>query len=283
MTETERRSLLCPNCHRLISRDEPLCPYCGTKRPGSWLKNNPFTRAAGNADWLISAIITVNVIMYVISLVISRGLPGHGYGLLSALSPDEYSLLILGSTGVVPIDRYDRLWTLLTANYLHGGIFHILFNMMALRQIAPLVAREYGPWRMFSIYTIGGVIGYLVSYWAGVGYTIGASAAICALIGAMLYYGKSRGGVYGQAVFREVGGWVVGLFLFGLIVPGINNWGHGGGIVGGVLIGLALGYSEKRRENLFHRFLAGFCILATIAALVLGLLSAFYTVNATTL
>ncbi|BEH10823.1 MULTISPECIES: rhomboid family intramembrane serine protease [Geobacter] len=276
MATAERRSILCPNCRRLINRDEPACPYCGTTRPGSWLKNNPFTRSGGDADRVITIILTVNVIMYVASLLVDNRPPGQG-GLFSALSPGRNSLLLLGATGVVPIDRFGRFWTLLSANYLHGGLLHIFFNMMALRQIAPLVAREYGTWRMFSIYTLGGVAGYVASYLAGTGYTIGASCAICALIGSLLYYGKSRGGLYGQAVFKEVWGWVVGLFLFGLIVPGIDNWGHGGGILGGIIMAFILGYRERRSDNLFHTFLAGACALATAVSLLLGFLSVYFT------
>lgn len=53
---------------------------------------------------------------------------------------------------------------------------------------------------MVVIYTLSGMCGFLVSYLAGVGFTIGASAAVCGLIGAALYYGKRRGGRYGQTV-----------------------------------------------------------------------------------
>jgi rhomboid protease GluP len=129
------------------------------------------------------------------------------------------------------------------------------------------VSREYGDCRMFTIYTIGGIGGYILSYMAGILFTIGASAAICALIGSLLYYGKSRGGIYGTMVYREVGGWVVSLFLFGFIVPGINNWAHGGGIISGILLGMLLGYGEKRRETLLHRLLAIACGVATIGCL----------------
>ena len=62
--------------------------------------------------------------------------------------------------------------------------------------------------------------------------------------------------------------WVVFLFIFGFVVPGINNWGHGGGILAGIGLGFLLGYQEKRRENLFHKMLAGTCALVTL--LVLG-------------
>jgi rhomboid protease GluP len=165
-----------------------------------------------------------------------------------------------------------------TASYLHGGILHILFNMMALRQIAPLVTQEYGVSRLVVIYTLGGVAGYVVSYFAGIPFTIGASAAVCALIGALLYYGLNRGGSYGQAVFRMVGGWVIGLFLFGLLVPGINNWAHGGGIAGGALLGFVLGYDEKRRETVLHRTFGGICLVGTLAALAWSVSLAVITI-----
>jgi len=67
-------------------------------------------------------------------------------------------------------------------------------------------AGEFGVSRMFIIYTASGVIGFWISCLFGVLFTIGASASICGLIGAMLFYGKSRGGVYGQAIYRQVFG-----------------------------------------------------------------------------
>ena len=51
------------------------------------------------------------------------------------------------------------------------------------------------------------------------------------IAGALFFYGYTRGGIYGQVLYKQIGGWIVFLFIFGLIVPGINNWGHGGGIV----------------------------------------------------
>ena len=121
-------------------------------------------------------------------------------------------------------------------------------------------------WLVQSIIIVNMVF-YIFSYMAGIPFTIGASAAICALIGSLLYYGKSRGGTYGAMVYREVGGWVVSLFLFGFIVPGINNWAHGGGVISGILLGKLLGYAEKRRETPFHRLLAMACGVTTIVCL----------------
>lgn len=224
-----------------------------------------------SGDWVLKTLITVNIFFFAISLLLSMQTGGSG----GFLSPGNTSLLLLGATGTYPIDHFGRFWTVVSANYLHGGILHLVFNLMALKQIAPWASNEYGTSRMFTIYTLGGVAGYVVSYMAGVPLTIGASAAVCSLIGALLFYGKSRGGSYGTSVYREVSGWVISLFIFGLIFPGINNWGHGGGIIGGIILGSILGYNERRRENIFDHTLAILCGVITVATLGWCMLQAF--------
>jgi rhomboid protease GluP len=218
----------------------------------------------------------VNVTLFITSLLLYPWSSGVSLNPLALLSPSNKGLLLLGATGTIPIDRLGRWWTLVSANYLHGGIFHILFNMIAFRQIAPLVLREYGINRMVIIYTLSGVIGFLVSYFAGIPLTIGASAAVCGLIGATLYYGKSRGGLYGQTIFKQIGGWALGIFIFGFLMPGINNWGHGGGIFTGAVLGVLLGYKERMRERAFHKILASACILITILVLIWAVGSGIY-------
>lgn len=260
--------LLCPACNRLISADEPNCPYCGLSKPGSRLKQSAWLRVFKDGHQLVNTLIAVNVIMYVLCLIISRRGPHLSGNPLMFLAPDSQALLLLGATGTIPIDRLGHWWTLISASYLHGSILHILFNMIALRQISPLIIGEYGTYRMVVIYTFGGMVGFLISYLAHVPLTIGASAAVCGLIGAALYFGKSRGGHYGQIIYRQVGSWALGIFLIGVMVPGINNWAHGGGMVAGALGGLILGYHERRRENQFHRLMGGLCLIATAIALL---------------
>jgi rhomboid protease GluP len=140
--------------------------------------------------------------------------------------------------------------------------------MAALRQLAAVVNREFGVYRMFVIYTLSGIFGFLISYLAGISLTIGASASVCGLIGALLYYGKSRGGIYGRTLYRQVGTWVVFLAAFGLMVPGINNWGHGGGILAGIVTGFLLGYQEKKKENIVHKIFAAVCAMVTLVVLM---------------
>ncbi len=268
MTASRKTSQFCPNCRRLISRDEPSCPYCGLKSPGSWWKNNAFLRLFHDPELFLTGLSGLNIALFALSLIMHPGGMSLGMNPFGFLSPDNRSLLLLGATGTMPIEALHRWWSLVSASYLHGSLLHLIFNLIALRQIGPLVVQEYGLARMFSIYTLGGIGGFLLSYLAGVPFTIGASAAVCALIGAALYYGKSRGGSYGQRVYQQIGGWAMSIFVFGLLVPGINNWAHGGGMAAGVLCGLLLGYQENRRELPGHRLLGAACAGGTILILL---------------
>jgi rhomboid protease GluP len=254
-----QRAILCPRCRRLVGSEEAVCSWCGTSRSASWWQFLNWSKGAVDGDWLVKALISANVLYFALSLLVG----GTG----GFFSPGQAGLMLLGATGTYPIDHFGRFWTVLSACYLHGGILHLVFNLMALKQIAPTVTGEFGPARMFTIYTLGGVLGYVASYVAGVPFTIGASGAVCSLIGALLYYGKSRGGAYGSSIYREVNGWVISLFLFGFIFPGINNWAHGGGILGGIIVAALLGYTERRRENAFDQVLAFLCVLVTIGVL----------------
>jgi len=276
MQNTDKKSILCPNCRKLINNDEPYCPYCGLSKPGSvWRKTTPSGLLRNPSD-MIKAIIYVNIGFYIFSLLLNPKGLGMSANPLAFLSPSNNSLVLLGATGTIPIDKLHWWWSLVSASYLHGGLLHIAFNMLALKQLGPFVLREYGVNRFFVIYTVTGIAGFYLSYVAGVPLTIGASASICGLIGATLYYGKSRGDLYGEAIYKQVMGWVVGLALFGFMVPGINNWGHGGGIVSGILLGFLLGYTDKYGENRLHRVLATLCILLTAGVLLWAVLQSIY-------
>lgn len=274
MNKPARNSILCPNCRRLISTDESRCPYCGIKTPGSRIKNNPLTRGWGSGEYVVQIILYVNIAMYLLSLLIDiRGVMSSGHPLLM-LTPTRASFEALGSTGTIMVKNYGW-WTLISANYLHGGLLHILFNMMAFRQIAPFITKLFGTYRFFAIFTISGIGGYIISYVAGVPLTIGASGALFGLIGAALYYGKSRGGVFGENIYKQLGTWALAFILMGFMIPQINNAAHIGGMVFGGLCGFLFGYNEKTRENLLHRLVAGVCLALTILVLIYSILRGF--------
>lgn len=260
----------------LISTREARCPFCGLRAPAAGWRRWLDPRWLAEPGRLVRLLVGLNVGFFAFALLLDPPLGAMSANPLQLLAPSDAALLVLGATGTIPIDAFGRWWTVVSANYLHAGILHIFFNMAALRQLAPIVLGAYGAARTVVIYTLGGVGGFLVSYAAGVPLTVGASAAICGLVGAILYYGKSRGGVFGLALYRQLGTWVLIMFAFGLLVPGINNWGHGGGIAAGALWGFVLGYTERRRERPGHRALAFACAAGTALILAWAAGSALY-------
>jgi len=276
MVDTGKKSMLCPNCRKLISSDEPLCPYCGIANPGSaWKRYMGWGALLGSAD-IISILLYTNIAFYILSILLNPRGMGFSPNPFTFLSPSDQSLFLLGATGSYPVFLFHRWWTFVSASFLHGGLLHIFFNMAALHQLGPFVVREFGTSRFIIIYVLSGIAGFALSTLAGVRFTIGASASLCGLIGAILYYGKSRGGFFGQAVYKQATGWVIGLIILGLLFPGINNWAHGGGIAAGALIGFLAGYDERRDENMRHRTLAAACTVLTVLVLVWAILQAFY-------
>jgi rhomboid protease GluP len=276
MARLDKKSMLCPNCRKLISSDESSCPYCGISNPGARWKKGVSRLSLRDPSDIITILLYTNAALFILSILLNPSSVGLSANPLMFFAPSNKSLLLLGATGTFPIDHFHRWWTLVSATYLHGGILHIFFNMIALRQLGPFVLSEYGLNRFFIIYTLTGIVGFFISYLAGIPFTIGASASVCGLIGATLYYGKSRGGFYGEALFKQVMGWVIGLALFGVFVPGINNWAHGGGIAAGIALGFLLGYHEKKRENLLHRMLFAACVLLTAVVLGWAVLQSLY-------
>jgi rhomboid protease GluP len=199
-------------------------------------------------------------------------------GMLSFLSPSIESLFLFGASGAVPVFGYGRWWTVLSAAWLHGGALHILFNMMWVRDLAPATARLYGPGRTVIIYTAAAIAGFLASslagaflpflprFLAGAGFTVGASAPIFGLIGALLHYGR-RGG--SSLVSQQAKSLALTMLLFGFILPGVDNWAHLGGLGGGWLAAKVLDPLKPERGD--H-------VLVALGCLLLSLLSVAFSV-----
>jgi len=271
----ERKSILCPSCRKLISIDEPACPYCGLTRPG--LHNTAgVIRNIFFGQNPVMVILYVNIAFYIFSILLDpRGILGGG-GAFNFLAPSDQSLFSLGATGTIPVWGAHRFWTLISASFLHGGILHIAFNMMAFYQLGPFILREFGFHRFINLYILTGIAGFALSVFVGVRFTIGASASICGFIGAIIYYGKSRGDSYGEAIYRQAMGWVIGLIIFGFIFAGINNWAHGGGLFSGMLLAYLTGYNDKKPESAPVKLIAYACILLTASVLLWAVASSLF-------
>lgn len=236
-------SSLCYACGKLNRVDARTCFYCGALCPGLWGFGPAVARTVGRLSFA-RVVIIVCAIAYLASLALSPGSLGRPRGLFNLFAPSLPALDALGMTGSFALAQ-GRWWTLITAIYLHAGLLHIAFNMLWVNQLAPAVEDAYGRARLIVIFTAGGVAGFLLSDRAGVGFSVGASGAVFGLLGALIFYGRNRGGTFGLAVFRQYWQWALILLIMGFLMPGVNNIAHAGGLAGGYLTGMLLGHEEQ--------------------------------------
>jgi rhomboid protease GluP len=266
-------AILCPSCGRLTNAEAPMCLVCGRKNPGMWGFAGPL-RALFRRLNFTNAVTAACVALYVVSLVFDPLAALRPRGFLDVFSPTGRALDALGMTGSVAWAE-GRWWTLLTAIYLHGGLLHILFNVLWIRQLGPAVEEIYGPARLVVIFTVAGVAGFVASNSLGVPFTIGASGSIFGLLGAIVAFGRKRGGAFGRMVLQQYGQWALVLFVFGFFMAGVNNWAHAGGFAGGFGMGLVLALAERRAETALDWLLASAAIMLTVAGFALALWTAF--------
>ena len=253
-------AVVCPGCGRLVDVNEPVCPYCGRPSPGMFGYGPALQRLLGGFD-LSAAIITGCAVLYILSLAID---PRHILamaGMFDILAPSGNALAVLGMTGGFAMQQ-GRWWTVLTAVFLHGSLLHILFNMVITRQYLPHVVELYGTARAWVIFVIAGIVGFAVSNLAAVPYTIGASGAIFGLLAALIVYGRRT---HQHAVAQQL--WMSAgvMFLFGFVMPSVNNWAHAGGFAGGFVAAEALSFSGRRESPLLLGIAWGSALMVVAA------------------
>jgi rhomboid protease GluP len=161
-------SVVCASCGSLVGVNDETCYSCGRRNPGLW-GFGPMLRAFGNDLGFVA------LVVYGCSRFTSSAWPTVAFGgnimgsgnPLTMLSPDTLVQFMLGASGAQPVFGYGRWWTILSASWLHGGVLHILFNMLWVRQLGPATADIYGPGRMIIIYTVAGAAGFTLSSLGG--------------------------------------------------------------------------------------------------------------------
>jgi rhomboid protease GluP len=267
-------STVCPGCGSLVGVNDEVCYSCGRRNPALW-GFAPLFRRLGQDLGFAKIVMAGSIGLYLATLVASHDPLGGGGGIFSILGPDNLAVFMFGASGATPVFGYGRWWTVLSATWLHGGLLHILFNMMAVRNLAPAMADLYGPGRMVIIYVVGGATGFALSsvgnlLLRGGGLTLGASAALFAWLGALVYYGRRTG----SSIVREQA-WRYAAygFVYGFLLPGIDNFAHAGGFAGGWLVAMVL--DPMTRERVDHLILGVACLAlsaaAVIASLIVGL------------
>lgn len=270
-------SVVCASCGSLVGVKDEKCYTCGRRNPGLW-GFGPVLRRFGNDFGFTTVIVYGCGLLYVLSLILtvaSRGTLVSG-SFLSILGPNRFAWEALGASGGFPVFMEGHWWTVLSAGWLHAGLLHIVLNVMGVRQLGPAVADLYGAARMVIIYTIASVCGFLLSstlsaftqipLLSGGVYTLGASAPIFGLVGALVYYGK-RGG--SSLITTQAMSYVMSMAVFGLLVPGIDNAAHLGGFIGGYLTSRWL--DPLKPERMDHFVGAALCLVATALAIGMSL------------
>ena len=269
-------SVLCASCGVLVGVQDETCYNCGRRNPGLW-GYGPALRNLGQDFGFVPLMTGAVIILFVLSLLLSRGEMQ-----MMSLSPSGRMLFLLGASGAMPVFDLGRWWTLLTAGWLHGNLLHIFFNVMWIRQLAPAIGEIYGASRMIIIYTFASITGFALSSLAGeflswmpiyflrgAQMTVGASAAIFGLLGAAVHYGRRSGSTHASRVGLQ---YAVLLGIFGLIFPGVDNYAHAGGFVGGYLTARVL--DPLKPERVDHMVIAAVCLLATLLAIVASIATA---------
>ena len=147
-------------------------------------------------------------------------------------------------------------WRLITPVFLHASLLHIGFNMYALYVLGPELERHFGHLPFLALYVLSGFAGVVLSFLLTQSASLGASTAIFGLLasqGVFVYLNQKLFGRRAQAMLRSIINIAIINLLIGL-TPGIDNWGHVGGLLGGGLFALlaAPTYRVEGDELEFH-------------------------------
>jgi rhomboid protease GluP len=174
-------------------------------------------------------LVTYTILAITISIYILQEVSGfafNGIDIPARLGMKVNALIIQG-----------EYWRLLTPMLLHGSVLHIAFNMYALFIFGPGLERHFGRLRFLTLYLLSGFAGNVISFVFSPSNSLGSSTAIFGLIGAQgvfLYLNRDLfAGTARQALGQIVTIAAINLFIG--LSPGIDNWGHIGGLAGGIL------------------------------------------------
>jgi rhomboid protease GluP len=254
---------MCPHCRAFITTDDRVCPYCDT-RVGPRAVDR---RSAGDliggfiphARFTTTIFLLINFGLYIATAIYSSN-HSRGGGFMDV---DSQTLAIFGAS--VPRGMpFWAWWRLITAGFLHGGLIHILMNSWVLFDIGAQVEETYGTARMVIFYILSSMAGFALSSYTG-HLSVGASAAIFGLIGAMIALGTREKTFYGSAIRGMYVRWAVYGLALGFIIPGVDNFAHIGGLAAGFVLGYVAGTPRVRGE-IQWKVLAGVCIAMTVFA-----------------
>jgi len=260
---------MCPNCRAFVPTSTRVCPYCEMQLgPRAVDRRNPGEILGGlipQFRFTTTVILIVNFAFY-----IATAFKGGSFWDI----PGPVLFTFGAKIGLQYLPHYGW-WRLVTAGFLHGGMLHILMNSWVLFDLGAEVEAAYGTARMIVFYFVSTVTGFFLSAWWSPGISIGASAGLMGLIGAMIAFTITERSAIARSLRSQYVRWVIYIMAFGFFVPGIDNAAHVGGAIGGFLAGFVLSTPRARlmwREPLI-RFAAGACVAITAACFAMMFLN----------
>lgn len=186
-------------------------------------------------------IVTVTLIIINVLVFLLMYLLGNG-------SNDALTLIKFGAfqKDLILSGEYYRL---ITSAFLHIGLLHLLFNCYSLYVIGRQLESFLGKTKFLIVYLVSAVTGNLLSMLFSNGVSAGASGAIFGLLGSLLYFGYNYRVYLGTVLRSQIIPLIILNLLYGFIATGINNAAHIGGLIGGLLITMALGIKYKSKAS----------------------------------
>ena len=264
---------MCPNCRAFITSRDKVCPYCNERvGPRAVDRRDPGAILGGfipHARFVTMIILTINFGLYLATAVFSgRMTDGGGF-----LNIDGQTLFAFGAKERTVIFGYGQWWRLVTAGFLHGGLLHIAMNSWVLFDLGAQVEEVYGGARLIVIYFLASVGGFFASTLWTPALSVGASAGIFGLIGAMIALGtRNKGSALGTAIRGMYVRWAIYGLIFGLL-PGlhIDNAAHIGGLAAGYGIAYMAGTPriETALSERLWRGAGAACVVITAASFLM--------------
>ena len=257
---------MCPNCRAFITTSDKVCPYCNEKVAPRAIDLRRGGEILGgfipHARFTTVVVLLINTALFAATSLYTMRTGGS----------EGTTLYIFGAKiSFVSMEMSGDWWRLVTAGFLHGGIFHILMNSWVLFDVGAEVEAIYGTSRFIVFYFVSTVLGFLASSLWSPAISIGSSAGIFGLIGAMIAFGVTDKSSMGAAAKSLYVRWAIYGLAIGLLpfFP-TDNAAHLGGIGAGFLCGLVAGTPRARamwKEPLL-KGAAGICLALTCFAFV---------------
>jgi len=183
-----------------------------------------------SVPYVTYTIVGITVLVYLLQLG-SVALLGYANAMA------RMDVLVALGARVNEMIRQGQLWRFVTPVLLHASVPHILFNMYALVAFGSGLERHFGHTRFLLLYVLGGFTGNVLSFLLSDGYSVGASTAVFGLVGAEGVFLFQNRGLLGNQFGRAIGNvlFIVAVNLMLGLTPGIDNWGHVGGLLGGLV------------------------------------------------